>query len=267
VITPDPLTPEGAALIDLHEQLEDLEERAGEWPGADVVNILAEWLAEFDFTRAPVPARWVAGSVWVLRRQDRHEDVVTLWADEASAIASLAQHARANWDSVAGHEGIPDSPPSHDRRAVDLYYGPKDERADEDYWLYADDVGRLSSPAPAPGGFRFPGGEFCARANNSAVFHPISGPDDDGVPCIETGGVLVFAYLDPDMQAVRVSVDLDTAHDRVVRGDGTIPLHVEVGDATVFSAGARPLPVQSPPGGPMRRLIRRVRRMRWWRAD
>ncbi|MFF3313840.1 hypothetical protein [Streptomyces sp. NPDC002952] len=190
MIAPDPLTPEGAAVFDLYEQLQDLEKRAGERPGADVVDILGEWLAKFDFARAPVPAQRVTGSVWVLRQQDRHEDVVTLWADEASAVASLAQHARANWGNVAGNEGIPDSPPLHDRRAVDLYYGPRGERGDEDYWLYADDVGRLASPVPAPGGFRFPGGEFCAQANSSAVFHPITGPEDEGLPCIETGGVL-----------------------------------------------------------------------------
>lgn len=266
MIAPDPLTPEGAAVIDLHEQLEDLEARTGEWPGADVVDLLGIWLAEFDFTREPAAARWVAGSVWVLRRQDRHEDEVTLWADETSALASLAQHARSNWDNVGGGDGIPDSPPASNRRAVDLYYGPKDERGDEDYWLYVDDIGKLASTVPAPDGFLFPDGASCARANSAAVFHPMTGPDDEGLPAIETGGVLVFAYLDADMQAVRVSVDLDTADEQVVRADGTIPLHVEVGNATVFSAGARRVPAQSRPGL-MRRLIRRVRRMRWWRGD
>ncbi|WP_217236435.1 hypothetical protein [Streptomyces sp. AC555_RSS877] len=266
MIIPDPLTPEGAAVIDLHEQMEDLENRTGEWPGAEVVDILGPWLADFDFTRVPAPARCVAGSAWVLRRQDRHEDVVTLWTDEASALASLAQHARANWDNVWGGEGIPDSPPASDRRAVDLYYGPKDERGDEDYWLYADDIGRLASTMPEPDGFRFPGEEFCAQANSTAVFHPMTGPDDDGLPCIEAGGVLVFAYLDPDMEAVRVSVDLDTAVEQLVRGDATIPLHVEVGNATVFSAGSRAVPAKSR-AGRMSRLADWVRWMCWWRED
>ncbi|MFI6340745.1 hypothetical protein [Streptomyces sp. NPDC050535] len=266
MITPDPLTPEGAAVLDLHEEMENLEKRTGDWPGADVVDILGMWLADFDFTRAPARARWVAGSAWVLRRQDRHEDVVTLWADEASALGSLAQHARANWDNVWGADGIPDSPPASDRRAVDLYYGPKDERGDEDYWLYSDDIGRLASTMPAPDGFRFPDEEFCAQANSAAVFHPMTGPADEGLPCIEIGGVLVFAYLDPEMQAVRVSVHLDTTIEDLVRGDVTVPLHVKVEDATVFSAGARPVPAKAR-SRRLRRLVRRARWMRWWRGD
>ncbi|MGW7131320.1 hypothetical protein ACWGIA_23700 [Streptomyces bobili] len=126
--------------------MEDLENRTGEWPGGEVVDVLGAWLADFVFTGVSAPARWVAGSAWMLRRQDRQEDVVTLWADEASALASLAQHARASWDNVRGGEGIPDSPPAHDRRAVDLYHGPKGERGDESYWLHADDIG--GSPPP-----------------------------------------------------------------------------------------------------------------------
>ncbi|MFG2257268.1 hypothetical protein [Streptomyces mirabilis] len=213
----------------------------------------------------PSPTRWVAGSAWVLRRQDRHEDTVTLWADEASALASLAQRARANWDNVWGAEGIPDSPAADDRRTVDLYYGPRDERGDEDYSLYADDIGRLSPTRPAPFGFRFPGEEFCTEANSTAVFHPMTSPDDDGLPCIEVGGVLVFAYLDTDLQAVRVSVDLDTTAEQLVRGDSTIPLHIEIGNATVFSAGTGLAPAKA--WSRLRRLVRRVRWMRWRRGD
>ncbi|MGW7131319.1 hypothetical protein ACWGIA_23695 [Streptomyces bobili] len=94
----------------------------------------------------------------------------------------------------------------------------------------------------------------------------MTGPDDDGLPCIEAGGVLVFAYLDPDMQAVRVSVELDTAVEQLVRGDATIPLHVEVGNATVFSAGARAVPVRSRTGR-VRRMAGWVRWTSWWRED
>ncbi|MEW2078129.1 MULTISPECIES: hypothetical protein [unclassified Streptomyces] len=35
-ITPDPAIPEGAAVIELAELLDDLQERTGEWPGADI---------------------------------------------------------------------------------------------------------------------------------------------------------------------------------------------------------------------------------------
>ncbi|MFC8372773.1 hypothetical protein ACFUIT_33250 [Streptomyces sp. NPDC057239] len=75
----------------------------------------------------------------------------------------------------------------------------------------------------------------------------MAGPDDEGLPCIELAGILVFAYLDTGLGAVRVSVHLDTADERLARADGTIPLQVEIEDATVFSTlGARPAPACVP---------------------
>ncbi|MFF8848130.1 hypothetical protein ACF08N_36535 [Streptomyces sp. NPDC015127] len=240
MITPDRATPEGEAVIDLYEQMNELQERTGEWPGAEAVDILGTWLARFDFT-SPVPrTRLVAGSVWVLRRRDRHVDEVTLWSDEGSALAALAGHVRGSWDNVRGGDGIPDLPPLDDRGAVDLYYGPKSERSDEDYWLYADDIRRCVRTVPAPRGFRFPGEELCAAVNSTAVFHAKTGPDDEGLPCIEIAGVLVFVHLDADMQAVRVSVHLDATDELLVQPGQTVPLHVEVEDSTVFSGGAAP---------------------------
>ncbi|WP_393073385.1 hypothetical protein [Streptomyces sp. LN704] len=99
--------------------------------------------------------------------------------------------------------------------------------------------------------------------NSTALFHPITGPDDTGPPCIEVGGVLVFAYLDPDMKAVRVSADLDTTAEQLVRGDSTIPLHIQIGDATVFSAPAGPVPANTH----SRRLRRWLRCVRWVRRQ
>ncbi|MCC9690219.1 MULTISPECIES: hypothetical protein [unclassified Streptomyces] len=32
---------------------------------------------------------------------------MTLWSDEASALASLVQHVRSCWDKVAGTDGVP----------------------------------------------------------------------------------------------------------------------------------------------------------------
>ncbi|GHC88507.1 hypothetical protein [Streptomyces flavofungini] len=46
---PNPATLEGKAVIDLHSHLRHLEARTGEWPGADVVDILDVWLDRFDF--------------------------------------------------------------------------------------------------------------------------------------------------------------------------------------------------------------------------
>ncbi|MFC9932329.1 hypothetical protein [Streptomyces sp. NPDC127190] len=253
MITPDSATPEGAAIIDLYEQLKVLEERTGEWPGADTVDILDKWLARFDFTGPVTRTRLVAGSVWVLRREDLREDEVTLWSDEDSALAALAGHVRERWDNLLGDDGVPDLPPLNNREAVDLYYGPDRERGDEHYSLYADDIGRLVRTLPAPDGFRFPDAEVCAEVNSAAVFHPMAGPDDEGLPCIEIAGVLVFAYLDADMQAVRVSVHLDTTDELLVQPRQTVPLHVEVEDSTVFSGGTASAPAVA---GMWRRWLR-----------
>ncbi|WP_189317365.1 hypothetical protein [Streptomyces brasiliensis] len=116
----------------------------------------------------------------------------------------------------------------------------------------------------APHEFRFPGEEVCAEANSAAVFHAQAGPDDEGLPCIEIAGVLVFAYLDADMQAVRVSVHLDTTDPLLVQPGQSVPLHMEVEDSTVFSGGAAPARAA---GGVWRRWLRRLDRwMQWQRG-
>lgn len=264
MITPDSAMPEGEAVIDLYDQMNALKERTGEWPGADTVDILGEWLARFDFTGPVTRTRLVSGSVWVLRRQDRHEDEVTLWNDEDSALAALAGHVRSSWDNLL-QDGVPEHPPLNDREAVDLYYGADQERGDEHYSLYADDIFRLVRTLPAPDGSRFPDEEVCAKVNSAAVFHPMASPDDEGLPCIEIAGVLVFAYLDTDMQAVRVSVHLDTTDELLVQPGQTVPLHVEVEDSTVFSGGATPAPAAA---GGWRQWLRRLGRwMQWTRRD
>ncbi|WP_081241580.1 hypothetical protein [Streptomyces viridosporus] len=244
LITPDPATPEGEAILDLAATMDALQARTSEWPGADTVDILGDWLSRFTFATSTALPRQVTGRAWVLRQWDRHSDEVTLWSDEASALAALAQHARSSWDNVAGTDGVPHRPPADDQTAIDLYYGPKEYRGDEDYTLYAEDIARC---AHTPRSLSLADDTACAQANSAAVFHPMTGPDDEGLPCIELAGILVFAYLDTDMRAVRVSVHLDTAHERLARADGTVPPQVEVEDATVFSAlGARPAPARVP---------------------
>ncbi|MFF1276959.1 hypothetical protein ACFVZC_26650 [Streptomyces marokkonensis] len=123
--TPNPTTPEGKAIIDLTATMDDLAADTGEWPGADTVEILGMFLNRFSFAVREKLTRQVTGRTWVLRRWDRHSDEVTLWSDEASALAELAQHARSSWDNVAGTDGVPYHPPVDDQTAVDLYYGPK----------------------------------------------------------------------------------------------------------------------------------------------
>lgn len=80
----------------------------------------------------------------------------------------------------------------------------------------------------------FPDADGCERANAQAVFHPIT--SEGSPPCIEIAGVLVFVYLDPETQKVRVSVHLDglDPHSELTRDDGTVPLQIDVGPHTVF---------------------------------
>ncbi|MFJ3445958.1 hypothetical protein ACIPM2_32845 [Streptomyces sp. NPDC086081] len=243
-ITPDAATPEGAAILELAELMDNLQLRTGEWPGADTADILSEWFSHFNFATSKDVAVQVTGRAWVLRQWDRHGDDITLWADHASALASLAQHVRGSWDNVSDQDGLPYRPPADDQTAVDLYYGNDRHRGDEGYTLYTDDISRhIRTPSPLD----LTDPEDCARANSEAVFHSMAGPDDEGLPCLELAGILVFAYLDPDMRAVRVSVHLDTTHEQLLRPDGTMPLQVEVEDATVFSTlGARPIPARVP---------------------
>ncbi|CAL9278552.1 hypothetical protein [Streptomyces sp. SudanB66_2053] len=191
LITPNPATPAGAAIIDLATLMDDLQARTGEWPGAETADILSGWLSRFSFAVPTALTAQRVGRAWVLRRWDRRSEEVTLWSDEASALASLAQ----------------------------------------------------------------------AEANSAAVFHPMEGTDDEGLPCIEIAGVLAFAYLDADTRAVRVSVHLDTTDEQVLLADGTVPVQVDVEDATVFT---RPptSPAPTPTGWRARlgRLARRATR-------
>ncbi|MCX5103446.1 hypothetical protein [Streptomyces sp. NBC_00439] len=182
-----------------------------------------------------------ASQAWVLRRSDRHEDVVTLHVDEDSALAGLAEYVRGVWDNLVGEEDIPDQPPTDDREAVQLYYGPeRDGRPDEGYNLYAEKITRRGRTRIVPLDYRFPGEDASEQANRDAAFHPQT--DDNDLPCVEVDGVLVFAYLDQEAGAMRVSVHLDSAEDRLVRPDGTVPLRVEVEDDVVLDDSAEGTP-------------------------
>jgi hypothetical protein len=190
-----------------------------------------------------------AGQAWVLRRWDRHEKEMTLHVDEDSALADLADYIRGVWDNLVGEEGVPDQPPTDDRQTVRLYYGPeRNGRPDEGYNLYAEDIAKRGRTRIVPLDYRFPDEDASEQANRDVVFHPQT--DDNDLPCVEVDGVLVFAYLDHDAGAVRVSVHLDTAEDRLVRPDGTVPLRVEVEDAVVLDDSAE--------GNPKRELLTRL---------
>ncbi|MFD3422080.1 hypothetical protein [Streptomyces decoyicus] len=89
----------------------------------------------------------ITETVWVLRRWDRHVDVVTLHSTEDSALADLAKYVDLSWSNVANQEGVPGQPPGDPREAVHLYYGPDgDSVPDEGYRLFEEEVtGRTGS--------------------------------------------------------------------------------------------------------------------------
>ncbi|WP_435060338.1 hypothetical protein [Streptomyces sp. bgisy060] len=78
--------------------------------------------------------------------------------------------------------------------------------------------------------------------HHAARFWPVEAAGFDGedtLPALELGGVLVFVYLDPESAELRVSVDLDTVDQRLVRHDDpdeTVPMHITVQGDTVFRA-------------------------------
>lgn len=79
-------------------------------------------------------------TVWVLRRWDRDDDVVSLWTCETKAKEYLARYVGDLWGNVVGEEGVPDAPPSDDQQAIDLYYGPQDGWDEEGYSIYSEEV-------------------------------------------------------------------------------------------------------------------------------
>ncbi len=88
----------------------------------------------------PVALAAAAETVWVLRRWDRHDDVVTLHSTEDSALADLAEYVEQSWSNVATEDDVPDQPPSVAREAIQLYYGPDRDCPDEGYCLYEEEV-------------------------------------------------------------------------------------------------------------------------------
>ncbi|MFJ5951351.1 hypothetical protein [Streptomyces noursei] len=94
-------------------------------------------------------------------------------------------------------------------------------------------IGRNTPSAPQP---------LHHELHAAARFWPVesAGFDaEDTLPALELGGVLVFVYFDSDSAELRVSVDLDTVDQRLVRHDdpdGTVPMHITVQGETVFRA-------------------------------
>lgn len=70
--------------------------------------------------------------------------------------------------------------------------------------------------------------------NRAARFLPAESADPDTLPCVEVGGVQVYAYWHAD-GGLRVSVDLDTVEPQFTVGDSLVPMQVAVQGEIVFS--------------------------------
>ncbi|MEV7465242.1 hypothetical protein AB0O20_01855 [Streptomyces kronopolitis] len=174
--------------------------------------------------------------VWLLRMWSSHEDSTVPYSTEAAAYAELASYARGCWDNLYGEPGVPEHPPADDTEAVEFYYGSDgNARPNEGYELYAAEVVRARRSRFVPLNFDFPAAAEAEALNRATVFYAA---DDDGLPCMEVVGVLVFAYLDHEDGVVRVSVHTDNADaEHVVRPDGSVPLRVVVEDTVVLDDG------------------------------
>ncbi|MGW6027616.1 hypothetical protein [Streptomyces sp. NPDC055099] len=160
------------------------------------------------------------------------------WNNEIEAYTRQTNHTPAAVDDTAGmlrqlghyvfstHHPLPNT-------------GTKRRCTDEDHTSHPASL----SPRPqAPLGLDLWDAKACAEANSSAVFHPQEHPDHEGLPCIELAGILVFAYLDADLRTVRISIHLDTTHEKLARTDGSVPIQVEIEDTTVFDNLTPPQP-------------------------
>ncbi|MFF8786765.1 hypothetical protein [Streptomyces sp. NPDC015125] len=97
----------------------------------------------------------IAEKIWMLRRWDRHDDVVTPHFTEESALADLAAYVDLAWNNAAGMDGGSSAPPTDAREAVLLYYGPdRDLMEDEGYELYETEIagrdGTVFAPQDSP---------------------------------------------------------------------------------------------------------------------
>ncbi len=72
--------------------------------------------------------------------------------------------------------------------------------------------------------------------NLAARFYPMVQDNRDRnahtTPCIEIGGVQVYAYFDEGV--LRVSLDYETADLTVIADDGVVPTEISVGGSTVW---------------------------------
>ena len=74
--------------------------------------------------------------------------------------------------------------------------------------------------------------EADADLTMAATFIPMTDRYGPALPMVEIAGIQVYTYIRDGI--LRVSVSLDTADAVMVRGDGTVPMQIDVQADTVF---------------------------------
>ncbi|MFI8265355.1 hypothetical protein [Streptomyces sp. NPDC085665] len=74
------------------------------------------------------------------------------------------------------------------------------------------------------------------QLNLAARFYPKDARDPDTLPCVETAGAQVYAYVEPNGLCVAVHLDTGDIPAELVNRDGTVPIRITVNGTTVFTA-------------------------------
>ncbi|MGK5677630.1 hypothetical protein [Actinoplanes sp. URMC 104] len=130
---------------------------------------------------------------------------------------------------------VADPPPAEFELTLALERGQHDER-DETLGTYETlDAAKAAADRHEQTGDVAGRDEQAMRRdmNLNARFLPQTG-DEVTRPCIEVGGVQVYAYIDEATGQLRVSIDYDTAHPDLLIDDGELPTRIRVGGELTY---------------------------------
>ncbi|MEU0237630.1 hypothetical protein ABZ234_08060 [Nocardiopsis sp. NPDC006198] len=152
--------------------------------------------------------------VWVLYREHRHGEEITLAQSEEAAMAELARYVRSSWDNVVGDPGVPFEPPADDAEAIQTYFAHREE---EYHAVWEEDV----LPASAPP----------AGATTQPAYLPPD-PPGGGDPAIEWAGIVVGVRRESTGLCVWVGTDAADSVSWPTEAEG-VPVEIVVNDGTL----------------------------------
>jgi hypothetical protein len=156
-----------------------------------------------------------------------NEKFTVLLEPEATVISA---HGDSTGTAASGQVYAKDHPILDTGDVLVLVY--PDGREERRVLTLTDTYGRGQADPVKPGKTLLDE-ERAAELNAAARFLPMG---SDGVlPCIEVGGVQVYAYF-ADCE-LRVSIHYDTADAEVLTKEGTVPTRVSIGDSVEYFQG------------------------------